>query len=152
MELRSLLDSRFETTAGDRTLAEMLAPDRPTVFIAYPMDFTFVCTRQLCDYRDHWDALSSLPVRWWAVNQASLETHRRFKEQKNLPFELVTDPEGKLLKSLNLWGLLRTRRGFAVVSPAAEILETSSIFPFFYKSHDEVIRLIRPHVGEGGAG
>jgi peroxiredoxin len=144
MSLHALMDRTYETTAGSRTLRGLLDPDRPTVFIAYPMDFTPVCTKQLCSYRDDWPRLSALPCRWWGINQAPPEKHRRFKEEKNLPLELVTDPDGELLKSLGLWGLLKTRRGFAVVSPDGKILGRSTIFPFFYTKTDDVVAFLEP--------
>lgn len=148
MSLAELMNSSYETTQGNLALAEMIAPDRLTVFVAYPMDFTFVCTRQLCNYRDHWDELSGLNVRWWGINQAPLDKHLRFKEQKNIPFELVTDPDGRLLQALGLWGLLRTKRGFAAVSPRGELLGSSAIFPFFYQKHDAVVRLLEPYIAQ----
>jgi peroxiredoxin len=144
MPINALLDRSYETTAGPLRLRDLLDPGRPTVFIAYPMDFTPVCTKQLCSYRDDWTRLSALPCRWWGVNQASPEKHRRFKEEKRLPLDLITDPDGELLKALGLWGLLKTKRGFAVVSPAGEILGQSSIFPFFYTKTDDVVAFLEP--------
>lgn len=144
MSLDALWDRTYETTAGPRTLREMLDPKLPTVFLAYPMDFTPVCTAQLCSYRDNWPRLSKLPCRWWGVNQAPLEKHRRFKEEKQLPLDLVTDPDGALLKALGLWGLLRTKRGFAVLSPGGELLGRSTIFPFLYTKTDEVVAFLEP--------
>ncbi len=140
--LNEILNESFETTAGKKSLREMIGGERVTVFIAYPMDFTPVCTRQLCSYRDHWPEMAGLACRWWGINQASPEKHERFKREKQLPFELISDPEGTLLKALGLWGWLRTKRGFAVVAPSGEILGTSSIFPFFYRRWDEVIQFV----------
>lgn len=144
MTLTPLMDKTFSTTAGSKRLSEILDPDRPTVFMAYPMDFTPVCTAQMCSYRDNWSAMSALPVRWWGINQAPPEKHERFKAEKKLPFDLITDSTGDLLKALGLWGILKTRRGFAVVAPNGEVLGATSIFPFFYQKTDSVLGFVGP--------
>lgn len=144
MSLESLLDAEFETTAGTKTLRSMLEADRPTVFVAYPMDFTPVCTKQMCSYRDNWPRLSQLNCAWWGINQAPMEKHRRFKEEHGLPMELITDKDGRLLKALGLMGLLGTKRGFAVVSPGGEILGRSTIFPLLYTKSDDVVAFLEP--------
>lgn len=144
MTLNHLFDETYPTTAGPRTLREIVSGDLPTVFVAYPMDFTTVCTKQLCSYRDDWTQLSALPCRWWGINQVSVEKHRKFKAEHRLPMELVTDEGGELLKALGLKSLLWTRRGFAVVSPQGEILGSSSVFPMGYPKSDEVRAMVEP--------
>ena len=146
MNIGGLLDREFETTAGPRTVRQMIEGTQPTVFISYPMDFTPVCTKQLCSYRDNWAEMGNLPVRWWGINQADPEKHNKFKAQKSLPFELISDPAGDLLRALGMWGMLRTRRGFAVVSPGGEVLGTNTIFPFFYRKHETVAEFVRRYV------
>ncbi len=144
--IAQLFDESFETTAGAKTARQLIEPPGPTVFIAYPMDFTPVCTAQLCSYRDHWAGFASLPCRWWGINQANAELHQKFKSQKQLPFDLISDPNGKLLKALGLWGILRTRRGFAIVAPNGEITATDTIFPFFYRSHEKVMEFVKANL------
>jgi peroxiredoxin Q/BCP len=146
MNLSSLLDSPYPTTSGPRTLREILAPDRPTVFVSYPMDFTAVCTKQLCSYRDDWSRLSALPVRWWGINRASPEMHARFKSEKSLPFDLITDPDGRLLSALNLKGLLWTRRGFAIVSPSGDLLASTAFNPFRFPPTSGLLQFLPPHL------
>lgn len=147
MGVEGLMEQIFPTTAGAKKLMDLLDPERPTVFMAYPMDFTPVCTAQMCSYRDNWAAMSALPVRWWGINQANEEKHARFKSEKKLPYDLITDADGTLLKALGLWGILKTKRGFAVVSPKGEVLGSTSIFPFFYQKSDSVVEFVKKLVG-----
>ncbi len=144
MSLENLMDESFETTAGDKSFREILDPSRPTVFVGYPMDFTPVCTKQMCDYRDNWPQLSQLHCAWWGINQANLGKHLRFKEEHRLQMELITDAKGQLLKALGLHGLMGTKRGFTVVSPKGEILGTSTIFPLLYTKSDDVVAFLKP--------
>lgn len=139
-----LMDHKFATTAGEKTLTELIEGDRPTVFISYPMDFTSVCTKQLCSYRDNWSQLSSLNCRWWGINRASASKHDKFKSQYELPMELVTDPKAELLGALGLNGILSAKRGFTAVSPEGEILGSTSIFPVRYQKTEDVIAFLQP--------
>lgn len=148
-KLSALLETTFETTAGKKKLSEMLADDRPTVFVGYPMDFTSVCTKQLCSYRDDWSELSKLAIRWWGINQSAVKKHERFKAEHNLPFDLVTDRRGKLLAALGLKSLVGTKRGFTVVSPDGDVLGRTSVFPVLYQKTDEVLRFLKPLVRSG---
>ena len=144
---KTLLEKSFPTTCGELTFARMIEGDLPTVFISYPKDFTSVCTRQLCDYRDAWENLAELRCRWWGINRTALETHRRFKQEKRLPFELVTDSAGDLLGALGLKGLLWTKRGFAVLSPDGELLATLSVSPLSFPGAEEAKKLLEPLLG-----
>lgn len=138
-----LLSREFQSTSGAKPLRDYLAADKPTVFLAYPMDFTLVCTKQLCSYRDNWAKMSELPCAWYGVNQVAAEKHEDFKQKKNLPMDLLTDPNGDLLKALDLWGILKTRRGLAVVSPEGNILGSMHVFPLFYPDTDRVVDYVK---------
>lgn len=142
--LDNLLDRSFETTAGSKTLRNLLEGDLPTVFVSYPKDFTLVCTRQLCNYRDQWELLAPLRCQWWGINQEPIAKHERFKSEKGLAFDLVSDPDAALLKPLGLKSALWTRRGFALVSPSGEILNSTAGSPMTYRRADEVKSFLEP--------
>ena len=150
MGMGPLLEAEFETTAGTKTLREIIGgdrpTDRPTVFMSYPMDFTPVCTKQLCSYRDDWDTLGSLHCHWWGINRFAVEKHRKFKSQHEFPFDLISDPKSRILGALGLKSLLWTSRGFAIVTPEGELVASSSVFPAFYRKSDEVKAFLEPYL------
>ena len=148
MSLQDLMDKTFETTAGSMTLRELLDSENPTVFIAYPMDYSPVCTMQLKSYCNNWDKLSELPVNWWGINMVSVKKHASYKETMNLPFELISDPKADLLKALNLYGALQTKRGFAVISKEGEVYGDWSIFPFIYDNAQSVVQKVYSYLPE----
>ena len=59
----------------------------------YPGDFTPVCTRQFCSYRDAADRLDELDAEVLGVSPQSLDSHERFRAKHGLTVPLLADPE-----------------------------------------------------------
>jgi len=64
---------------------------RNVVLIFYPGDETYVCTKQLCAFRDHWPDLEARNAVAFGVNPADQARHARFRSHHNLPFPLLVD-------------------------------------------------------------
>lgn len=72
------------------------------VIFFYPKDFTSVCTKEACMFRDlkaEFDALDTIIL---GVNNQSPKSHEKFAEKFNLNFPLLTDKKGVLSKRFNL--------------------------------------------------
>lgn len=63
----------------------------PVVLVFYPMNWTGVCTAQLCEFRDSYAELTAAGVQVFGVNPAGEGNHRRFKAHFRLPFPLLVD-------------------------------------------------------------
>ena len=59
----------------------------------YPADFTPGCTKEACAIRDIHDDILSVGLDVIGVSPQDEESHRRFKEEHNLPFTLICDTE-----------------------------------------------------------
>ncbi|MCC5945437.1 MAG: peroxiredoxin [Bernardetiaceae bacterium] len=68
------------------------------VLYFYPKNFTSVCTKEACEFRDAFSDFKGLEVDVIGVSQDSLESHAKFKAEHNLPFELLSDKGGKVSK------------------------------------------------------
>jgi peroxiredoxin Q/BCP len=68
------------------------------VLYFYPKDMTTGCTRESQDFRDHHAAFRKAKVRVLGISRDSLESHDKFREKEALPFELLSDQDGKLCK------------------------------------------------------
>src|SRR5689334_8139625 len=58
----------------------------------YPGDFTPVCTRQFCAYRDAADRLDRLDAAVLGISPQSVESHQRFRDRYGLTVPLLADP------------------------------------------------------------
>lgn len=93
------------------------ARGRRVLLVFYPGDDTPVCTAQLCDYRDGIEAFSDLGVELVGISPDSVDSHRRFKAKRGLPFRLLSDPGGRVARRYGARGLLGTRRALFLVEP-----------------------------------
>jgi len=83
---------------------------RPVVLYFYPKDGTPGCTREACAFRDEWQQLQASGAQVIGVSVDSVESHAAFKKEHQLPFPLLSDPEGKVLAK---YGVPRSPKGYA---------------------------------------
>ena len=84
-----------QATSNKDVLLEALKGWRVLLYF-YPKDNTPGCTTESQDFRDYYEDLLKLNTVVFGVSKDSLKSHEEFKEQQNLPFELISDTEGKL--------------------------------------------------------
>ena len=87
---------------------------RWVVLAFYPGDFTPVCTRQFCSYRDAADRLDDLDATVLGISPQSVTSHDRFVAEHALTVPLLADPDHT------------TSRAYGVVGPGG--LVRRSIF------------------------
>ena len=61
------------------------------VILFFPLAFSRVCTTELCEMRDNISTYAALNADILAISVDSPYTLAKFKEQENLPFELLSD-------------------------------------------------------------
>ena len=117
------------------------------VLYFYPKDNTPGCTTESIDFRDRHQRFAEAGAIVVGVSRDSLASHERFRTGKELPFELISDPDEKLcelfgvMKLKNMYGrqvrgierstfvidrdgkLAREWRGVKVAGHADEVLE-----------------------------
>ena len=67
---------------------------RKVVLFFYPRDDSPVCTVQACAFRDAYAELTTAGAEVVGVSSDSAESHRRFAANRELPFPIVSDPDG----------------------------------------------------------
>ncbi len=76
----------------------------------YPKDDTPGCTTEGQDFRDHWSAFLNKNCIIVGVSRDSLNSHEKFKEKMQFPFDLLSDIDEKVcnlfdvLKMKNMYG------------------------------------------------
>ena len=103
---------------GDRAFRLGDYRGRWLVLAFYPGDFTPVCTRQFCSYRDAADRLDELDAVVLGVSPQSLDSHERFRARHGLTVPLLADPERTMIRAygvLGPGGLVR--RSIFIVDP-----------------------------------
>jgi peroxiredoxin Q/BCP len=81
-----------------------------TLIYFYPKADTPGCTAQACSLRDDYEKLQAKGVRVFGVSVDGPEAQSKFREKYKLPFQLIADPEGKVVEA---FGVPRGALGFA---------------------------------------
>jgi peroxiredoxin Q/BCP len=76
---------------------------KKVVLYFYPKDGTLGCTREAVEFRDFADEFEKQRAVIVGVSKDSVRSHKKFKEKHDLPFTLLSDPEGKVLDLYGVW-------------------------------------------------
>ncbi len=71
---------------------------KPGILYFYPKDFTPKCTKEACSFRDEFSLFKELNITVLGISQDSIETHQKFKKAYDLPFDLLSDQDGRVSK------------------------------------------------------
>lgn len=104
-------DFSFTDEAGRETSLKACLSAGPVVVYFYPADFTPVCTKEACMFRDMHSRLIEGGIRVIGVSPQSAESHERFKAKHGLGFALVADP------TLEIAGRYRAKGIFGLPIP-----------------------------------
>ncbi|HEX2359474.1 MAG TPA: peroxiredoxin [Solirubrobacterales bacterium] len=88
------------------------------ILALYPGDFTPICTKQFCSYRDDRDRIEALGVPMLGISPQSVESHERFIAQHGLNVPLLSDPDKRVARaygSLGPGGFVR--RSIFLINP-----------------------------------
>jgi peroxiredoxin Q/BCP len=70
----------------------------------YPGDFTPVCTKQFCSYRDDGDRIEALGVPMLGLSPQSVASHERFAAKHGLRVPLLADVDKSVAKAYHVVG------------------------------------------------
>ena len=74
------------------------------VLYFYPGDETPGCTKQACNFRDHFGEIEAEGAIVLGVSTDTAESHRQFREHHDLPFPLLVDEDAKVATKYGAWG------------------------------------------------
>jgi len=64
---------------------------RPLVLLFFPLAYSSVCTTEMCTFRDDWSKWSQLGCHVYGISVDSPFVVKKFREDLNLPFPLLSD-------------------------------------------------------------
>lgn len=75
----------------------------PVVLVFYPLDFSPMCTMEMCAYRDDYSAFQEKGATVFGISRDSTWTHKAFKEKERLTYSLLADMKGDVAKLYGCW-------------------------------------------------
>ncbi|HET9412112.1 MAG TPA: peroxiredoxin [Candidatus Saccharimonadales bacterium] len=91
------------------------------VLYFYPKDETTGCTQEACSFRDANEALLARDAIVVGVSKDSPESHAKFIRHYQLPFTLLSDPDGEVMKQYSSWTPIFAKRQTFIINPEGNI-------------------------------
>jgi len=77
------------------TLSKDLA-GKACVLFFYPKNFTSGCTKEVCEFSERIEDFKAAGISIIGISTDDYESHARFSKQFKLPFQLLSDIDGKV--------------------------------------------------------
>jgi peroxiredoxin Q/BCP len=84
---------------GTEVTLAALCKQGPLILAFYPGDFTMVCTKQLCNYRDHMEDFRHLGLQVVGISPNPTYSHSRFAKKFDFDFKLLSDPNSRIARA-----------------------------------------------------
>lgn len=78
------------------------------VIYFYPKDFTTGCTMEAHEFREMHEEFLKNGAEVIGVSSDSVESHKKFAEEHQLPFILLSDPDNRVRDMYGAWGTVGT--------------------------------------------
>ncbi|HEX2706677.1 MAG TPA: peroxiredoxin [Solirubrobacterales bacterium] len=100
---------------GEKTYRLSDYRGRKVILAFYPGDFTAVCSKQFCSYRDRGDELDGLGADVLGISPQSVDSHERFTEEKRLNVPLLADEDKEVARAYGVLAGPIVRRAIFVI-------------------------------------
>lgn len=74
------------------------------ILFFYPKDDTPACTKEVCNYKDHYSLLKKKKIQVLGVSVDTIKKHKKFSEKYGLPFPLLSDENHEMVTAYGVWG------------------------------------------------
>ena len=116
---------------------------RKLVLAFYPGDFTAVCTKQFCSYRDQGEKLDQLGADVLGISPQSVESHERFVQEKSLNVPLLADEDKEVARAYGVLAGPMVRRAIFVIDEEGVIRHRKvTLAGLTYESVDDLQRAV----------
>jgi thioredoxin-dependent peroxiredoxin len=106
---------------GGRTYRLADYRGRKLVLAFYPGDFTAVCTKQFCSYRDEGDRLDAVGADVLGISPQSVDSHERFTRERSLNVPLLADEDKSVARAYGVVAGPMVRRAIFVIDEKGTI-------------------------------
>lgn len=121
----------FELSDGDKPIALSALRGKAVVLYFYPEAFTGGCTAEACGLRDEYAAITSIDAVVVGISVDDADTQRRFRDEYNLPFPVLSDQDGAVARQYGVFGIERAdgsvlpqaRRATFIIDPNGRVAE-----------------------------
>jgi peroxiredoxin Q/BCP len=98
------------------------------VIFFYPKDESSVCTKEACSFRDNFSDFTKAGAMVIGINSGTVESHKNFIINHQLPYSILSDPDNKVLKMFDV------RKKFFISGRKTFVIDKTGKIVFTYDS------------------
>jgi peroxiredoxin Q/BCP len=87
------------------SLSDLLEKGSLVLFF-YPADFTSICTKEACMFRDMYQDLAKAGVQVVGISPQDAKSHQAFISENQLQYPLLVDQDKSIIKAYDAYGIL----------------------------------------------
>lgn len=84
-------DISLPSTSGQTVTLSSFRGKQPVLLAFFPLAFTSVCTKEMCDFRDDYGAFTERNVAVFPISVDATPSLREFKAKYEMPVDLLSD-------------------------------------------------------------
>ncbi len=139
---QAMPDSTLQGESGPVKIRDRVG--KPLVVYFYPKDETYGCTIQACSFRDSYQDFQAAGADVIGISRDDASSHAEFKQHHRLPFELLSDPGGKVAQAWGVKGTLGLPGRVTYVFDGKGVLQYKFDSMIRFSKHiDEALRVIK---------
>jgi len=96
-------DFELPSTVGEKIKLSEQLKEGPVVLVFYPLDWSPVCTNEMCTLRDGFTEFEALGVKVLAISVDSIFSHHAWAEKLGVTFPLLSDFNREVIR---LYGVI----------------------------------------------
>ena len=118
---------------------------KPVVLVFYPLDFSGICTTELCAIRDDYSGFEQAGATVLGISRDSRHTHKAFREANGIKHDLLADMKGDVAKQYGSWNeeMAFSERLTVVIDPNGTIVYTVHNPAGNARDHHEALNALR---------
>lgn len=125
---------------------------KPVLVYFYPKDDTPGCTKEACSFRDQFAEFQKMGAVILGVSRQDAKSHRAFREKYHLPFDLLSDTDGKVAEALGVGTIPVVgyhKRQSVLISTEGKVIQ---IYPEVDPAHhtEQVLKDLQNHALRAG--
>jgi peroxiredoxin len=118
---------------------------KPVALVFYPLDFSGICTTELCAIRDDDSAFAEAGAVVLGISRDSRHTHKAFIEANGIKHDLLADMKGEVARLYGSWNeeMAFSERLTVVIAPDGTIVYTVHNPAGNARDHHEALDALR---------
>lgn len=138
-------DLTLKDQDGELVTLSELWREKVLVLFFYPQDHTLGCTQEACAFRDGYEGFQEAGAEVVGVSSDDVASHRRFREEHQLPYRLLSDEDGKGRKAFGVprtLGVLPGRASF-VIGTDGKVIHVFNSQLQFRKHFEKALKIVK---------